>query len=117
MRAYEVSLNGKRLCVAGIGKDGYISAYVTYRSEPNDTWIDVIGLIASKKIYVRWLRKNLRIGDEVQIKIVDRRSVDRFRKTIGRVDKPDKAIELRKRMVRGMAKEFGWEIREKHKAR
>ena len=32
MRAYEVFLNGKRLCVAGTGK-GYISAYITHTTE------------------------------------------------------------------------------------
>jgi hypothetical protein len=50
MRAYEVFLNGKRLCVAGIGSDGYISASITYESDPNATWIDVIGLQNRKKL-------------------------------------------------------------------
>jgi len=114
MRAYEVFLNGKRLCLAGIGKHGYISAYITDVSERCETDIDVVGLVASKNAYVRWTRRPLRTGDEVRIRIVDRKSVDKFEK-IGRVDSPDRVIELQKRMVRRVAKGFGWEIRERRK--
>lgn len=115
MRAYEIFLNGKRLCTAGIGRNGYISAYVTYLAEKNETDIDIVGLLASKKLYVRWMRRPLHTGDEVQVKIVDKKTVDKFKKIIGRVDTPDRIVELRKRMVRRMAKEFGWEIRQKRK--
>ena len=41
MRAYEVFLNGKRLCVAGTGK-GYISAYITHTTEQTATWINLV---------------------------------------------------------------------------
>ena len=115
MRAYEVFLNGKRLCLAGIGKHGYVSAYITYVSEQNETDIDIVGLVASKRLYVRWTRRPLRTGDEVRIKIVDRKTVDKFKK-IGHVDTQDRVTELQKRMVRRMAKEFGWEMRERRKA-
>jgi hypothetical protein len=114
MRAYEVFLNGKRLCLAGIGKHGYISAYITCVSERSETDIDIVGLVASKNAYVRWTRRPLRTGDEVRIRIVDRKSVDKFEK-IGRVDSPGRVIELQKRMVRRVAKGFGWEIRERRK--
>jgi len=114
MRAYEVFLNGKRLCVAGIGKDGYISAYITYRSERNDTWIDVMGLVNRKNLYVQWKRRNLRAGHEVLVKIVDRKSVDKYK--VIRRNEWRKDIQSMKRVVRAQAKAFGWEIREKRKA-
>ena len=117
MRAYEVFLNGKRLCVAGIGKDGYISAYVTYRSEPNDTWVDVLGHVNNKNFYVRWTRKDLCVGDEVLVKVVDRKSVDKY-KVIRRNKGPTKKeIESMKRAVRAQAKAFGWKIEERHRAK
>jgi hypothetical protein len=116
MRAYEIFLNGKRLCAAGVGKDGYISAIVTHLSEKNETEMDIVGLLASKKLYVRWARRPLRTGDDVRIKIVEKKTVDKFKKIIGRPDNPGRTIELQKRMVRKMAKEFGWEIRQKHTA-
>jgi hypothetical protein len=115
MRAYDVFLNGKRLCVAGIGSDGYISAYITYRSEPNDNWIDVMGFDNRKKLYVRWMRANLRSGDEVLLKIVDRKSVDKY-KAIRRHDEK-KDLESLERNVRETAKGLGLEVREKRKAR
>lgn len=115
MRAYEVFLNGKRLCVAGIGGDGYISAYITYRSEPNKTWIDVMGLENRKKLYVRWASTDLRGGDEVLLKIVDRKSVDKY-KVIRRHDEK-RDLESMKRGVREMAKALGLEIRENRKAK
>ena|ERR1700694_3340203 len=115
MRAYEVFLNGKRLCVAGIGSDGYISAYITYQSDPNATWIDVMGLENRKKLYVRWTRKNLRVGDEVLLKIVDRKSVDKYEVIRPHDEKKD--LESMKRDVREKAKALGLEIREKRKAK
>jgi hypothetical protein len=115
MRAFEVFLNGKRLCVAGIGKDSYISAYITHRSEPNDTWIDVMGLVDRKNLYVQWTKRDLRAGDEVLVKIVDRKSVDKYK--IIRRSEWKNDIESMKRAVRAQAKAFGWEIRKKHKAK
>ena len=115
MRAYEVFLNGNRLCVAGIGSDGYISAYITYQSDPNATWIEVMGLENRKKLYVRWTQTNLQVGDEVLLKIVDRKSVDKY-KVIRRHDEK-RDLESMKRDVREKAKALGLEIREKRKAK
>jgi len=111
MRAYEVFLNGKRLCIAGIGSDGYLSAYITYRSEPAATWIDVMGLENPKKLYVRWTHTNLRSGDEVLLKIVNRKSVDKYKVIRRHDEKMD--LESKKRDVREKAKALGLEIRER----
>jgi hypothetical protein len=115
MRAFEVLLNGKKLCVAGIGNDGYISAYITHVSEGNKTWIDMVGLDNAKKKYVRWTRTDLQIGDEVLLKVVDRKSVDKY-KTI-RLHDEKRDIESTKRETRRNAKAFGWEISKKRKAK
>jgi hypothetical protein len=113
MRAYEVFLNGKRLCVAGVGNDGYISAYITYRSEPEATWINVMGLINRKKLYVRWTQRNLRTGDEVLLRVVDRKSVDRYKIIRQHDEKRD--LESMKRHVRKMAKSLGMAVLENPK--
>src|ERR1700736_1859524 len=115
MRAYEGFLNGKRLCVAGIGSDGYISASITYHWEPDATWIDVVGLENRRKLYVQWTRKNLRTGDELLLKIVDRKSVDKY-KVIRRHDEK-RDLESMKRDLREKAKALGLEIRKKPKAK
>jgi len=110
MRAYEVFLNRKRLCVAGVG-DGFISTYITYRSEQNDTWLDVVGLDKRKNVYAQWTRTELRNGDEVLLKVVDRRSADPYKVTRRNTEKQN--ISFTKRYVRAMAKKLGWEIRTK----
>jgi hypothetical protein len=115
MRAYEIFLNGKRLCVAGVGSDGYVSAYVTYQSEPNTTWIDVMGLDNRKKLYVRWTQADLRSGDEVLIKIVDRKDVDKAKVIRRHNEKRD--LESLKRGIKQQAKALGFEIREKRTAK
>jgi hypothetical protein len=113
MRAYEVFLNGKRLCVAGVGNGGYISAYITHRSEPEATWINVMGLINRKKLYVRWTQRNLRSGDEVLLRVVDRKSVDRYKIIRQHDEKRD--LESMKRHVRKMAKSLGMAVLENPK--
>jgi len=48
MRAFEVHLNGKRLCVAGIGEDGVLTAIITdvARKDGNDLDLTVGGLVS-----------------------------------------------------------------------
>jgi hypothetical protein len=77
MRAFEVYLNKRRLCLAGIGDNGVMSAI-------------------------------LNTGDEIRVKIVESKVVDKSRV----VHRRDLAQEKRaqKRYVRAMAKQFGWKI-------
>jgi len=98
--------------VAGV-PGGYVSAYVTYVSDGNKAWIDVIGLDDRKKLYVTWKRTKLRTGDEILIKIVDRAFVGKY-KTIRRLNK-NEGIESMKRHTRRMARSLGWELIEKPK--
>ena len=110
MRAFEVHLNNKKVCVAGIGDDGVLTAIMDYvcGHGRNDTALSVGGL-TSENEHVRWvMRRKLRLGDEVLVKVVE----------AGPIDKPkarhrrEAAQELRdqKRYVREMAKRFGWTI-------
>ncbi len=112
MHAFGVYLNGKKLCVAGVGEDGVLTAivdWVSKRGRP-DMSLHVGGLFGSMKEHVHWVtRKPLRVGDRVQIRVMESRSVDKPSKRY----KTDPAEELRskKRYVRMMAKELGWKIR------
>ena len=111
MRAFKVYLNGKRLCVAGIGDDGVLSAHVTsvVGRGRDELWLHVGGLISPKDEHVRWQQHRwLREGDEVRIKVVETGVVDKPRKRY-RPD-PRKELVAQKRYVREMAKKFGWKI-------
>jgi len=111
MRAFEISLNRKKLCVAGIGGSGALSAIVNWvaRENTGDLFLEVCGLITPADEHVSWIRqKRLQVGDKIQIKVIESVSVDRPK---GR-KRPDPAqlLPARKLYVRRMAKELGWKI-------
>src|SRR5215212_4106000 len=80
MRAFEVFLNGERLCVAGI--DGrcvltVIIDHVKGKLDPvDDVDLQVGGLISDTDEHVTWNRTHLQTGDEVRVRILDSDSAD-----------------------------------------
>ena len=111
MKAFVVSLNGKKLCVAGVGDDGVLSAItnIVGNSDGDELGVRVGGLRTGKaNEYVNWVSKRLKVGDEVLVKIVDVPSVDG---PIRRKRYNNAVIErAQKRHIRESAKEFGWKI-------
>jgi hypothetical protein len=117
MRAFQVSVNGKRICLAGIGDDGVLSTTVTYVPfrKRQDTRLYVGGLVLPQREHVRWRQLQLRIGDEVWLKVVEAKTVDKPRARYQR-DVTAEA-EAEKRHARELAKKFGWKIQESPKRR
>ena len=111
MRAFEIYLNCKRLCVVGIGNDGVLSAIVTQviGKDRNELRLDVGGLSSSTQEDMRWRSLNLHLGDEVRVRIVESEWVDRPRKRSRK--NPNQDARDLKHYVRRMAKKFGWEIK------
>jgi hypothetical protein len=110
MRAFKVSLNGKKLCLAGVGEHGVLSAIVNWVAGDRgaDLFMEVGGLASEE--HVAWIRqKHLRVGDEIRVKIVDAGSVDR--PVEKRRVHPAETIRAQKHHVRMMAKKLGWKIR------
>jgi hypothetical protein len=112
MRAFEIHLNGKKLCLAGIGESGVLSAIVNWVARENvgDLFMEVGGLVTPVDEHVSWMRqKRLRVGDKIQIRVIEAISVDKPSRT----KRPDPAqlLRARKLYVRKMAKEFGWEVK------
>lgn len=79
MLAFEIHLNGKRVCTAGIGEPGVMSAILNWvSSEPRKgarkpdefASIRVGGLVSSTEEHVTWAHRDLRRGDEVVIRVV-----------------------------------------------
>ena len=122
MRAYEIHLNGNRLCVSGVGKHGVLLASIQYvkGGRLNKLGIEVSGLITPTKEYVTWAKRRLKVGDEVRIRIIETEATDRPET---KIDLPketiqeDPAEEIRnqKRYVREMARKFGWKLVMKRK--
>jgi hypothetical protein len=115
MRAFEVFLNGKRLCVAGIGADGVLTTTVTYcpvRGK-DDTRLYVGGLVLPQEEHVFWKQSVLADGDELRIKIVNARTVDEPRKRTPR--DPAEQAKTEKWQLQVLAKKSGWKIQKNKK--
>src|SRR5258708_29762698 len=79
MRAFEVSVNGKKLCLAGIGDDGVLTTIVNCvtRRGAGNLFLEVGGLFSPTGEHVSWInQKPLLVGDEVQVKVVETSSAD-----------------------------------------
>jgi len=111
MRAFAVSLNGKKLCIAGIGDDGVLVVAVNWvsRKGVGDLFFHVGGLISPTGEFVDWTdNKRLRGNDRIEVKIVEAKSVDE--PTRRKRNNPAKELRAKKRYVREMAKQLGWKI-------
>jgi hypothetical protein len=110
MRAFQVYINGERVCLAGIGDNGVLTAIVSWVVAPDREEMDlsVGGLISPVKEHVNWTNRHPRVGDEIKIKIIERTSVDKPKSR--HRDDPAKDLEDQKKYVRRMAKQFGWKI-------
>src|SRR4051812_28012868 len=104
MKAFRVKVNGKRLCLAGVGEIGVLTAIVDYVGDggSDELSLSVGGLLTAKDEHVRWLRRRkMKVGDRVQIEILNSRFVDaptgRHRRT------PAQVRAETKKYVRDMA--------------
>jgi hypothetical protein len=90
MRAFEIHLNGKRLCTAGVGDAGVLTAIVRSDLRPHQVstrkhssradeqlGLDVGGFDSSTSEHVDWKTPRLRRGDEILIRIIDANVVDK----------------------------------------
>jgi hypothetical protein len=111
MRTFEVFLNRKRLCVAGIDSDCVLTAIVDYVNDKRGRLhLCVGGLDTAAEEHVRWQDRHLRVGDEIRIRIGEGKRADKPIKRFPR--DPSMELESKKRYVHEYAKELGWEIKE-----
>ena len=121
MRALEIHLNHKKLCTAGIGNAGVLTAIVrsdlrpvrvsARKSSPRlveQLGLDVGALDCSTWEHLGWKAPRLRSGDEILIRIIESDVVDKP----GRRERAitDLVINEEKRYVERAAKKFGWQI-------
>ena len=109
MRAFKVTLNGKKLCLAGVGDRGVLTAIVDWVAHDRGEQLSLqVGGLANEA-HLKWTgQKRLRVGDEIRVKIVEAASVDRPIKR--RPINPAETLKAKKRYVRMIAKELGWKI-------
>jgi hypothetical protein len=82
MKAFVVRVNGKRICTAGIGPNGVLTAIVNWvgggprRSAEGHFGFHVGGLDSRTNEHVRWQTPELNVGDKVTVSIIETRQVD-----------------------------------------
>ena len=114
MRAFKVFLNGKLLCLAGAGEDRVLSVIIDYVGNDNQRLhLHVGGLRIPEEEHVRWQNRDLVVGDEVRVKVVEAAKVDVPTKRFPRDPKWDE--RAKKHYVRNLAKELGWKIQPNRK--
>ena len=65
MRAFKVEVNGKRICVAGVGTNGVLSAITNFVGSParrGDLFLDV-GRLFQTDEHATWTHLKLKVGD------------------------------------------------------
>ena len=117
MIAFELHLNGKKICTAGVGQVGVLSTCLSWRGpQPyqkdgppvaESLRLDVGGLADSGE-HLRWLDRKLKRGNVLTIKVVEVDSADKPQER----QRPNPPADWRrqKQYVRRMAKQFGWKI-------
>src|SRR5260370_1898471 len=110
MRAFEISLNGKRLCLAGVGKDGVLSTTITHVPfrKRRETRLYVGGIVLPQDEHVFWKQSILHLGDELQLKVVEKDTVDVPRERVRRDPAPK--AKPQNHYVRKIAKNYRCKI-------
>lgn len=94
MICFDIDLNGKRLCRAGVGESGTIYSSVLWvggsphspkhrgRTNSGVLELGVTGALGSleRQVHRQWVERQLRPGDTVSIRIVNADSADRPRR-------------------------------------
>jgi hypothetical protein len=82
VKAFVVRVNGKRLCTAGVGPDGVLTAIVNWvgggprRDAEGDIGFHVGGLDSRTGEHLNYTTPRLRVGDKVSVEIVEAEVVD-----------------------------------------
>jgi hypothetical protein len=83
MVAFEVHVNGKKACTAGVGEYGVMTSILSMRKKNRGRrtmWLEVGGLTKNgadeNSKHVSWLRVRVSIGDEIRIRVIETDSVD-----------------------------------------
>jgi hypothetical protein len=83
VRAFEIHLNGKKLCVAGMRK-GIVAINLKWVARPRRAdeigGISVSGLTHETSQHVAWSTREIQVGDELRIKLVEKSTVDKPRR-------------------------------------
>ena len=78
MKALEVFVNGQRACVAGVGREGDLTATVDWAGKGGreDVFMHVGGTVGATNEFVEWAVPRIGVGSEITIRVVEADTVD-----------------------------------------
>lgn len=108
MRAFQIYLNGKKLCVAGVELGDLLFSIACGENKQGrgGVGLGMTGCLLTQET-IRWQQLSLQMNDRVLIKIVETKAADKF-EVLQKAPRDSRKYE--KAYVRRMAKEFGWTI-------
>jgi hypothetical protein len=125
MISFQISIDGRKICTAGVGDAGVTSVTASWVRRPSpepasddavsgrfeeELTLDVGGLTHDPdgaSVHVSWLRQPLRVGQQVTIAVVDTTAVDAPR-TRERED-PTLAAQRKRAYYERLKREYGEE--------
>jgi hypothetical protein len=117
MLAFEVYINGKKRCTAGIRGPCVLTAALCWvlrepgsRRKRQELNLGVGGLNGRSDEDLQWLQRDLQRGDEVTIRIIEAAQVDNPKTRRRRRATPAQITHRKQDLVRRLAKEVGWKI-------
>jgi hypothetical protein len=123
MIAFEIAIDGRTMCTAGVGDEGVMSVIATWVRRPardpetgeplpgrfaEELTLDAGGLthdLDGAAVQVRWLRQSLRVGQRITLTIVEAAEADPPR-TRDRTD-PTEAERQKRRYYERLKRELG----------
>lgn len=81
MICFEIHINGQKICLAGVGDNGVLSAMANFRvsDDSQRTYCSVGGIVkidAETSQQIEWLDRELSVGDVLTIKVVEAETYD-----------------------------------------
>jgi|SRR5436190_7029967 len=115
MLAFEVYINGKKRCTAGIRGPGVLTASLCWvlrelksrRGKRKELKLGVGGLVSHSDEDLEWLSRDLQPGDEVTIRIIEAAKVDKPKKTRRQRVSATQIQRRKQTLIKRLAKEFG----------
>lgn len=114
MTAFEIYLNGRKTCTAGLGQAGVvISSLIWASGGPQDLRRDdlefrVGGYVSRTATHLSWCNRRLKSGDEIKVVVVKSAKADRPKTR--RVESEATRTRREREYVEKKAAEFGWTI-------
>lgn len=101
---------GDSTLVAGVGQQGTLTTFVNYVGHDRRGKLDlaVSELYTATEEHAMWKKLDLKVGDRVQVAIIETNSVDKPKKRYRFDSKTGERNQ--KAYVRAWAKKFGWKI-------